>query len=370
MIKSNFNFDVLDVPNPIKKKLFELSNSIDITKRSRKGSNGWLFFGQNRIHKQKVALKFYDWSGETKYHAEPKNLATINSNNVIKILDASYVDDEYAYFLTPYCKEGDLDTEICSGIKGNIRAVSVTRDILSGLSYLHTQNLLHRDLKAQNILIADDLKAIIGDFGSVKKIPKGNSTVPGSGHSLIYTPPESICSGLYGISGDIYQVGVVFFQLLGGSFPYEESSWLNKSDLKKYRKIQDEIDRQIFATKCIKKKIKQGKIVNTKTLPPWVCVPLRRTISKACNFNPTKRYQSCSEFLAKLNSISNKIHDWTIEDGYPLRWGTCKYRILFDKKHTQYFVQKNKGAGSGWRKDNSFKGQNLQEIVSEIEKFR
>ena len=368
MKKSNFNFDILDVPGSIKEKLIELSTSIDINKRSRKGSNGWLFFGQNRIHKQKVALKFYDWSGEAKYHAEPKNLAAINSQNVIKILDASFVDDEYAYFLTPYCKKGDLDTEICNGIKGNIRAVSVARDILSGLSHLHTQKFLHRDLKAQNILIADDFKAIIGDFGSVKKIPEGNSTVPGSGHSLIYTPPESISSGLYGISGDIYQVGVVFFQILGGRFPYEESSWLNKSDLKKYRNIPDEIDRQIFATECIKKKIKRGKIVDIKTLPPWVCVPLCRTISKACNYQPAKRYQSCSEFLAQLNSIRNQIHDWIIEDGCPLRQGACRYRILFDRKKSQYFLQKDKG--SGWRKDNSFQGQGLQEIVIEIEKCR
>lgn len=368
MKKSNFNFDVLDVPVSIKNKLIELSTSIDINKRSRKGSNGWLFFGQNRIHKQKVALKFYDWGGEPKYHAEPKNLAAINSKNVIKILDASFVDGEYAYFLTPYCKKGDLDAEICNGIKGNIRAVFVARGILSGLSHLHARNLLHRDLKAQNILISDDSKAIIGDFGSVKKIPEGNSTVPGSGHSLIYSPPESISHGLFGVPGDLYQIGVVFYQILGGKLPYEESAWLNKLDLKRYRKIPDEIERQIFATECIKHKIKRGKIVDITTLPPWVCVPLRRTISKACNVQPQKRYQSCSEFLARLNSIRDQIHDWKIKDGYPLRHGACRYRILFDNKKSQHFVQKDKG--SGWRKDNSFQGLALQEIVAEIEKRR
>ena len=104
------------------------------------------------------------------------------------------------------------------------------------------------------------------------------------------------------------------------------------------------------------------------TLPPWVCVPLRRTISKACNVQPTKRYQSCSELLARLNSIREQIHDWIIENGYPVRQGVCRYRILFDSKKLQYFVQKDKG--SGWRKDNSFQGQDLQEIVIEIEKCR
>ncbi|MBU0966253.1 MAG: serine/threonine protein kinase [Proteobacteria bacterium] len=368
MTEPNFNFDILDVPTPIKTKLLGLSKNIEITKRSRKGSNGWLFFGQNRIHKQKVAIKFYDWGGKAKYHAEPKNLATINSENVTQILDASFVDTDYAFFLTPYFENGDLDNEICNGIQGNLRAIAVSRDILSGLSHLHAQSLLHRDLKAQNILIGDDNKAVIGDFGSVKKIPQGNTSVPGSGHSLIYTPPESITSGLYGIPGDIYQVGIILFQMLGGRLPYEEYSWLNFRELKKYRAIPDDIDRQIFATKCIKKKIEKCKIVDLSTLPPWVCIPLRRTISKACNIDPGKRYQSCSEFLARLNFIRGQIHDWKIESGCPVRQGVNRHRVVYNTKKLYYFVQKDKGAG--WRKDNSFQGKDLTELVSEIEKIR
>lgn len=368
MKKPNFSFQTLDVPIPIKNKLLELSTSVTFTKRSRKGSNGWLFFGQNRISRQRIAVKFYDWSGDSAYHAEPKNLAAIKSKNVIQILDASFVDKSYAYFLTPYYYNGDLDVEICNGIRGNNRAVSVTRDILSGLSHLHAKLLLHRDLKPQNLLIAKDLSAVIGDFGSVKKIPKGSSTVPGSGHSLFYTPPESISSGEYGIPGDIYQIGMVLYQTLGGHLPYEESAWLNSRELKKYREMTDEIDRQIYANSCIKNRIEKGKIVNTGTLPPWVCVPLCRTISKACNVDPSKRYQSCSEFLARINSIKSEIHDWKIEQGLPVRYGKAKYRIAFDNKKNIHFVQKNRGAS--WRRDNSIKGISVKDLVLEIDKIR
>ena len=109
MKEPNFSFQTLDVPIPIKDKLVELSIGIAFTKRSRKGSNGWLFFGRNRISRQIVAVKFYDWSGNLAYHAEPKNLVVIKSKNVIQILDASFVDKNYAYFLTPYYRNGDLD---------------------------------------------------------------------------------------------------------------------------------------------------------------------------------------------------------------------------------------------------------------------
>jgi serine/threonine protein kinase len=161
---------------------------------------------------------------------------------------------------------------------------------------------------------------------------------------------------------------MVLFQLLGGRLPYEESSWLNSRDLNKYRSINDEIEKQIFSNDCIKKKIEKGKIVVLSTLPPWVCTPLRRTISKACNVDPTKRYQSCSEFLAKLNSISKEVHDWVIDDGIPTRIClNCKYRIMNNKKNN-YFVEKEKN--SGWRKDNSFSGESLRDLVKEIEKKR
>jgi serine/threonine protein kinase len=365
MTQPNFNFETLDVPQPIRTKLVELSGSIEFTKRSRKGSSGWLFFGRNRIHNQRVAVKFYDWGGDPRYHAEPANLAAISSNHVIQILDASFVDPDYAYFLTPYYEEGDLDEEICGGIQGNLRAISVTRDILSGLSHLHSGSFLHRDLKPQNILISNDSKAVIGDFGSVKKIPAGCSTVPGSGHSLIYRPPESVLSGHYGVPGDIYQVGMVLFQLLGGQLPYEESAWLNSRELAKYHEIEDSIDRQIFSNNCVKNKIRQGRIVKISTLPPWVCRPLRRTVSKACNVDPHRRYQSCSEFLARLNSIRDQIHDWRLEEGFPVRHGKPKYRIVFQHRKNIHFVQKN--SGSGWRRDNSFRGYEVSDLVDEIE---
>jgi serine/threonine protein kinase len=352
------------VPEPIKDKLRSLSSNITIRKQSRKGACGWLFFGENRINRQKIAIKFYDWGGDTS-HAEPQNLAAIKSENVISILDAAFVNTDYAYFLTPYCEKGDLDEEICSGVQGNSRAVKLTRDVLSGLSFLHTAKLLHRDLKPQNILIDDRGRAIIGDFGSVKKIPDGSNSVPGSGHSLIYRPPESVKNGQYGITGDIYQIGLLFFQLLGGHFPYEESAWLTQKQLAKYHATEDCIDKQLFATDCIKKRIVASTVADTSTLPPWVCLPLIRTITKACNKEPRKRYSTCNEFLAHINAIRNEIHDWQIVAGLPTRFGTPNYRIQFDKKHSIHYVEKDKD--SGWRKDNTFTNTDMPNLVREIE---
>lgn len=359
------NLDNISVPTAIKSKLKDLSKSIAFDKQSRKGGNGWLFFGTNQVHSQRVAVKFYDWGGDPKFHAEPKHLSTLNSDNIIFVMDAAFVDTDYAYFVTPFHARGDLDDELERGIIENLRAVAMTRDVLSGLSHLHAANLLHRDLKPQNLLLSDDDHAIIGDFGSVKHLPDGQTTVPGSGHSLIYRPPESVQTEVYGVAGDIYQVGVLLYQLLGGYLPYEESLWLNSQQLKKYRTISDPIDRQIFANDVIKSLIERGKIINISSLPPWVCTQLRRTISKACNIDPTKRFGSCSEFLAKMNSIRPNIRDWRVEEGCPTRHGKNIYRIIYDSRNGIYRVQK-RGTGQ-WRFDNSFNGTSVKEIVKEIE---
>lgn len=365
MTMSTLNIDTVAAPNPIKQKLRDLSGTINFEKQSRKGANGWLFFGKNKIHNQRMAVKFYDWSGDPAFHAEPRALASMNSENVISILDAAFVDTNYAYFVTPYFSKGDLDEELCRSTIGNIRGINLTRDILSGLSYLHAKKLLHRDLKPQNILLSDADHAVIGDFGSVKKIPDGRHTVPGSGHSLIYRPPESVISGEYGIPGDIYQVGILMYQLLGGPLPYEETAWLNHRELKEYRQIPDDIDKQIFANNVIKRRIARGNIINISVMPPWVCLPIRRTISKACHINPQKRYQSCADFLARIASIRTNIRNWCIEDGCPTMLNHTQYRIVPVQNSNNFQVQKRRG--SIWRCDNSFGNGTIADLVERIE---
>jgi eukaryotic-like serine/threonine-protein kinase len=362
---SALNIDTLSVPSPVKQKLRDLSASILFDKQSRKGANSWLFFGTNLLHLQRVAVKFYDWGGDPKYHAEPKFLASLKAANVIAVMDAAFVDANYAYFVTPFYQRGDLDDELGRGIQANLRAASLARDLLSGLSHLHAGNLLHRDLKPQNILLSDDDHAIIGDFGSVKRIPDGQDTVPGSGHSLIYQPPESVQSGTYGIAGDLYQVGIVLYQLLGGSLPYDESAWLNSRELRQYRAMSDQIDRRIFAADVVKSRIRRGRIVDLGSLPPWVCTQLKRTISKACNVDPRRRYRSCSEFLAHIAAIRQSIRDWSLQDGWPTCCNGKAYRIVIDPVTGACRVQKRVTAG--WRNDSSFSGVSVTELVAEVE---
>ncbi|PWQ93606.1 hypothetical protein [Leucothrix arctica] len=101
---TKFFIEQIDAPNEIIEQLKSLSQDIKFHREVTKGGNGYLFFGENRILKIKVAVKFYYWGGEEKYHAEPSTLATINSPHVLNVQNAGLIDGEWAYFVTPYCE--------------------------------------------------------------------------------------------------------------------------------------------------------------------------------------------------------------------------------------------------------------------------
>lgn len=351
-----------NAPPEIKKALRELSKNIAFTKEDVKAANGYVFFGTNRITEKSVAVKFYYWGGKAEFHAEPKQLAQIEADNVLKIQDAALLDNKWAYFVTPNCANGDLDEVLEITSLGNMAAIDYTYQILSGLSYLHAKQFLHRDIKPANIYISDDNKAVIGDFGSVKKIPEGASSIPASSHSLLYRPPESISKNAYGIVGDIYQAGIVLYQLAGGVLPYDGREWLSRRELEYYESIALSHDQQEFVDQCIRSRIISGKVLSLSTLPPWVPPTLKRVIRKACHVDSAQRFVNASSFMAKLHELRPSILDWRVVDGMPVFFGNISYRIV--ERENGLGVQKR--TAGDWRNDNGFSGVTIEELVDEI----
>ena len=232
-----------------------------------------------------------------------------------------------------------------------------------GVGALHEQRYLHRDLKPANIYVGDDNRAIIGDFGSIKQLPEGLDTIPSSSHAVLYRPPESVETNLYGFLGDIYQCGIVLYQLLGGHLPYDEVSWLSKSERKHYNQLDKDVDKSIYADQCVKTKIRNGKILDLASLPPWVPDNLRRTIRKATNLNPEKRFPSASAFHVHLNNLQATIPDWLVEEGFPTLRASTSYRVC--ESAQDIVVLKRKGAGQ-WRKDNSIDASTFQEAIEQV----
>ncbi|KAL5710967.1 mitogen activated protein kinase [Ranunculus cassubicifolius] len=97
------------------------------------------------------------------------------------------------------------------------RTLSIALDVARGVEYLHwlaSQSFIHRDLKPSNILLGDDMKAKVADFGLVRLAPEG---------TFGYLAPEYGATGRVTTKVDIYAFGVVLLELITGRKAFDES---------------------------------------------------------------------------------------------------------------------------------------------------
>ncbi len=280
----------------------DLGKDIDFDACSFKGSNGYILFGEHNIQKKRIAIKFY-YYGED-YHDEVRLLNQIKSPNLLTIMHARTIENGYAYFITEEVIGGDLDSFLGHNRIGLKSAVSITKGILNGVIELHkdTNRLLHRDLKPANILLDSNQNPLIADFGSLKRIPEDQKYVTGSKHAALYRPPESHLDE-YSFCSDVYQIGLVFYQLLGGYLSYNEEDYLTNSQRKEYFKLPGDFEKSKYIDQILKSLSERGKLTQMKSLPYFVNKPIQRIISKATNPDPDRRYSSASEFRLKLHEL-------------------------------------------------------------------
>lgn len=109
------------------------------------------------------------------------------------------------------------------GALGLQEAVEVGRQVLAALDYVHSQGLLHRDLKPGNVLLDGDGRALLADFGLVGKPEASGLTQMGSGGmgTPLYTPPEEMAGLGQDVPGDLFSFGLLLFECLTGERYFE-----------------------------------------------------------------------------------------------------------------------------------------------------
>ncbi|OWO96774.1 hypothetical protein B5E41_00295 [Rhizobium esperanzae] len=350
------SFDISKFPGSLHPTISELSKETEFTAYSDRGGNGYVLFGENKVLKRPIVLKIYFWDNGD--HAEPEMLAKLEHENILQVYHAAAIDDDYAYFATRFCPDGDLDRLIAKGPIAILRAIDIVMQICAGVSFLHGNNYLHRDLKPLNIF-CDSGKFVVGDFGSVVQCDENGYAKTLTRHSLLYRPPETADGNDYYKQGDVYQLGILLYQLLGGWLPYEETQWLNEKQHEKYLTLTG-FDQQKFATDIITGKIRAGTLLNTPGLPPFVPTGLRTVIRRATNQNKEKRYASVADLAGALNNLKGSVPDWQFPGGVPtLHRENKTVRILQQKG--SFLLQKKTSAE--WRNVGGSATPNLSHAV-------
>jgi eukaryotic-like serine/threonine-protein kinase len=340
----------------------QLSARIEFTEEIvGKGANGIVLRGRNRILDREVVVKIYYW--HKGIYVEPKRLAKFDHPNILKVYDAEPIDDNHAFYTTEFCENGDLDDLITSEALSVHKALDLVRQVALGVSELHAVSLVHRDLKPQNIYLDKAGAPRIGDFGSVIDMGPDDFKKSHTNHSLLYRPPEAF-DQLYCRQSDIYQLGLLCFQLLGGNFSYDPLAYLNGADQKAYEKCADEWERSAFVDSVISKKANKQKLIDLDALPIWTQHSrIRRLIKKATSPQVGGRHASVSEFLVDLSSTLAGCPNWTPIDGFiELAAKPTSFRIALLDPPT---VHKRR-TGADWRQDHTFKGVSILSALQHV----
>ena len=135
---------------------------------------------------------------------------------IIKLHDA-FQEHNSMCMITEYASRGDLRKLITSKINVSFSYVAKwTLQVASALQYLHNSNLIHRDVKSENIFLFSDKSVKLGDLGTLRQGENVTSTYIGTPY---YMTPE-IEQGIVSPKTDVYALGIVLYELLHGKPPY------------------------------------------------------------------------------------------------------------------------------------------------------
>lgn len=161
-----------------------------------------------------------------RFNVEAQAAAGISNLHVVSIYDVGYQDGFY-YIVMEYI-EGVILKEYISE-KGALpwrEAVSIAAQICEGLAAAHKANVVHRDIKPQNIIMTPDGILKVTDFGIARASSQATTTTTGGQAigTVHYISPEQARGGYTDQRTDIYSLGVVLYEMLAGKMPFEGES--------------------------------------------------------------------------------------------------------------------------------------------------
>jgi serine/threonine-protein kinase len=163
-----------------------------------------------------------------RFAAEQRTLAQLNHPFIARLYDADSTPDGSPFFVMEYV-EGVPLVEYCNSCACSIeKRLSLFRAVCEAVVYAHRHAVIHRDLKPSNILVKDDGTVRLLDFGIAKHLENLGEAVDQTMTGLrlmtpAYASPEQIRGEQVGIQTDVYSLGVILYELLSGTLPFDLS---------------------------------------------------------------------------------------------------------------------------------------------------
>ena len=220
-----------------------------------------------------------DASFVERFKREAQAAAGLLGENIVNIYDV--VDEGKYHFIVMELVDGITLKEYIK-IKGKLditEGVSIAIQVAKALKIAHAQHIVHRDIKPQNILITDDSKIKVADFGIARAVSEQtvNANAIGSVH---YISPEQARGGRCDARSDIYSLGITMYEMFAGRVPFTGDSTV------------------AIALAHLEQSIIPPSVYNNQITPN-----LERIILKCTKKDPANRYQNITSVLDELENV-------------------------------------------------------------------
>ena len=267
------------------RKEVEIKEQYDFIRQIGEGGMGQVYEAYDKVLKRKVAIKrvrpelVRSAYVREQFLSEARTLALLRHPDIVEVY--TVIESEHSLYLVfEYVDGQTLETRL--DIDGRIlfsQAKEIFKHVCQGLSYAHSQDIIHCDLKPGNIMILDNQRAKVMDFGVARKsvdTQTGARTVAGT---PAYMAPEQQ-KGYMKKQSDVYSLALCFYEALVGQVPWTVKGF-------------------DIATK---------KIVPPSKLAPFIPPAVDALIEKALKEDPNERTQSVDAFWKELEAIA-PIHE-------------------------------------------------------------
>ena len=281
----------------------KINNRYEIIKSIGEGGMANVYLANDKILDRKVAVKVLrgDLSSDEKFirrfQREALSVSNLSHPNIVEVYDVGEEDGEY-YIVMEYIDGKTLKQLLKKREYLTLtEVIDIMTQLTDGIAHAHESYIIHRDIKPQNIMIEDDGRIKITDFGiamalNATQLTQTNS-VMGSVH---YLPPEQASGKGATVKSDIYSMGILMYELLTGTVPFKGDNAVE------------------IALKHMK-----DKIPSIRKQDPSIPQSVENILLKATAKNPRNRYDSAKEMHEDLLHCLEEEHanDKKITFEYP-----------------------------------------------------
>jgi len=263
-----------------------IDNRYEIIKSIGEGGMANVYLAFDTILERQVAVKILrgDLSDDEKFirrfQREANSASSLRHPNIVEMYDVG--EDDGKYFIVMEYVDGKTLKSLIKkrGLLNLSEAIDIMLQLTSGIACAHDSYIIHRDIKPQNVMILEDGRVKITDFGIAMALNNNELTqtnsVMGSVH---YLPPEQASGSGATIKCDIYSLGILMFELLTGKVPFKGENAVE------------------IAIKHMKEPLPSVCKIN-----PSIPQSVENIVLKACAKNPKNRYETAAQMYEDLKT--------------------------------------------------------------------